>query len=430
MPSSPSAASETGLETIYRRHQGLVRWVLRARGVPEVALEDHVHDVFLAILRRLPERDPGVPMRAWVAGVARNVSFSHRRTAARQRSRALRLVPPDDPPRPDEELERREAWQALCAFLDDLGPEQREVFVMVEVTGMRISELAETMGMPANTLHSRLKVARTRFSQRFEGPSEQRTALVQRAREQGRPDPKERRRTWATIAASIEALPVAPAAGATAGATAKAAWMAGGSKTLTAVTLAVGVLGAAAVVGARSPARERSGVEVARSGEVRGAGSVLAAGPAVEPAGAPALVEPPVAEALPDASEPAPARERTRSRSSTARPTDASTAPAAGDPPSAPVVHVSGPTDAELLRAMAAVEEAREALGRGQARRALAALDDHGASFGMLERERRRLELDAACRLDDEPRARRVAAALAQQGAAVDPSSPCTRADD
>ena len=192
MPPSPSAAPETGLETIYRRHQGLVRWVLRARGVPQAALEDHVHDVFLAILRRLPERDPEVPMRTWVAGVARNVSFTHRRTAARQQQRALRLVPPDDPPRPDEVLERREAWQALSEFLDDLGPEQREVFVMVEVTGMRVSELAETMGMPANTLHSRLKVARTRFSQRFHERGEQRAALVQRAREQGRAEPKQR----------------------------------------------------------------------------------------------------------------------------------------------------------------------------------------------------------------------------------------------
>jgi RNA polymerase sigma-70 factor (ECF subfamily) len=427
MPSSPSAAPETGLETIYRRHQGLVRWVLRARGVPEGALEDHVHDVFLAILRRLPERDLGVPMRAWVAGVARNVSFSHRRTMARQRSRALRLVPPDDPPRPDEELERREAWQALSAFLDDLGPEQREVFVMVEVTGMRVSEVAETMGMPANTLHSRLKVARTRFSERFEGPSEQRAALVQRAREQGRAEPKERRRTWAMIAASIEGLPALPAAGATAGASAGAAWMVGGSKALTAVTLAVGVLGAAAVVGARSPARERSGVEMTRNVETSRAGSVLASGSGVEPAAAPALVERPVPMVEPDSTEPATARERTRSRSSAARPTDASAEPDAGNPSAAPVTPPSGPTDAELLRAMSAVEKAREALSRGQARRALAALDDHAASFGMLERERRRLELDAACRLDDGSRARRAAAALVGLGAAIDASAPCAQ---
>jgi RNA polymerase sigma-70 factor (ECF subfamily) len=418
MPSSPSAASETGLETIYRRHQGLVRWVLRARGVPEGALEDHVHDVFLAILRRLPERDAGVPVRAWVAGVARNVSFSHRRTMARQRSRALRLVPPDDPPRPDEELERREAWQALSAFLDDLGPEQREVFVMVEVTGMRVSEVAETMGMPANTLHSRLKVARTRFSERFEGPSEQRAALVQRAREQGRAEPKERRRTWAMIAASVEGLPALPAAGATAGASAKAAWVVGGSKTLTAVTLAVGVLGAAAVVGARSPARERSGAEA----------SVLASGSATESVDTPARVESPSAP-IEEGAIDLPRRDRPRSRSSATEPV---ARPSADAPPgpdaSVPTVpSASGPTDAELLRAMSAVEQAREALGRGQARRALAALDDHAASFGMLERERRRLELDAACRLDDGSRARRAAAALVELGAAIDASAPCAQ---
>jgi len=436
MPPSPSSSGHaTALETIYRRHQGLVRWVLRARGVPDAALDDHVHDVFLAILRRLPERDPAVPMRAWVAGVARNVSFSHRRTAARQQHRALRLVVPDDPPRPDEELERREAWQALSAFLDDLGPEQREVFVMVEVTGMRVSELAETTGMPANTLHSRLKVARTRFSQRFDGPGEQRTALLQRAREQGRAEPKERRRTWAMIAASMEGLRAVPGAGAAAGGASQAAWLMGSTRMLTAVTLAVGVLGAAAVVGARSPAVERSGgaatvprVEASRSGRGSTPSAIAPVAEAV-PAERSAPSEPGVTPVQP--------RERARDRPAVGRsrteapPVSGSAAPPApGSAASTAPSASAEPTDAELLRAMSAVEQARAALDRGQARRALSALDDHGASFGMLERERRRLELDAACRLDDAARSRRAAAALAELGATVDASAPCEKPRD
>lgn len=436
MPPSPSAAPAApaaALETIYRRHQGLVRWVLRSRGVSEVALDDHVHDVFLAILRRLHERDPAVPMRTWVAGVARNVSFSHRRTAARQRSRALRLVPPDDPPRPDEVLERREAWRALSEFLDDLGPEQREVFVMVEVTGMRVSELAESTGLPANTLHSRLKVARTRFSERFADAGEQRATLLQRAREQGRADPKERRRTWGMIAASIEGLRAVPGASATAGASTKLAWIVGGSRTLTAVTLAVSVLGAAAVVGARSSGARRGEDEsLARSGEARRMGVAASSSASREPAAEPL---PPTTVSGGPPTEPMPAsppREPTRARSSTsAGRTAASREPnAASRTEASSASSAPSPTDAELVRAMAALQRARDELGRERAREALAALDDHGASFGMLERERRRLELDAACRLDDASRSRRAASALQRLGAAVDPEAPCTERVD
>ena len=36
------------LEQVYRRHYRRVRWVVRARGVPESALDDVVHDVFLS----------------------------------------------------------------------------------------------------------------------------------------------------------------------------------------------------------------------------------------------------------------------------------------------------------------------------------------------------------------------------------------------
>lgn len=451
MPPSPSAASETALELIYRRHQGLVRWVLRARGVPEASLDDHVHDVFLAILRRLPERDPSVSMRAWVAGVARNVSFSHHRTAARQQQRALRLVPPDDPPRPDEELERREAWQALHAFLDDLGPEQREVFVMVEVSGMRISELAASMGMPANTLHSRLKVARTRFSQRFEGAGEPPAALLQRAREQGRADPKERRRTWAMIAASMESLPGLPSAGAAVGGASKVAWLVGGSRVLTAVTLAVGVLGAAAVVGTRSPAvREAETKAAPRSVAAKQTGLATAA------EAAPRASEEPVAEAglgamRAPASSPEPTLARRPRDSTRARPSAhaSRTDAAAREPgvasgsPQPSVASPAGaareqsvadgspePTDTELVRAMSALQRARDHLALDHAREALAALDAHDASFGMLERERRRLELDAACRLDDASRSRRAVAALVRLGAAVDPEAPCSQRGD
>lgn len=93
----PRPAGVEPLEAIYKDHYRLVRWVARARGVEESALDDVVHEVFLVIHRRLPERDQEVPMQAWVAGVARNVVFSRRRADAR-RIKRLQAIP--DPPSP------------------------------------------------------------------------------------------------------------------------------------------------------------------------------------------------------------------------------------------------------------------------------------------------------------------------------------------
>lgn len=421
MPLSPSADPTPSLEQIYRTHHGLVRWVLRARGVPEAALDDRVHDAFLAIFRRLPERDPSVPLRTWVAGVARNVGFSHRRSQARQRSRALRLVPPDDPPRPDELLERREAWRALSAFLDDLGPEQREVFVMVEVSGMRVSELAASMGMPANTLHSRLKVARTRFSQRFAVSSERRGELLQRAREQGRADSQQRRRTWAMIAASMEGLPPVPPAGAGATALAKATWLGGlGAPGLTVATIVAGVLTAGALVAARAPARSSTPAELSVVATAEVVEPAPAARPSVVPSPTPA--EPP--EPVPGHAASERIETRTTIESSTPRPRRPARFRGAS-PRDVADASPSADPDAELARAVAALARARDELDRGRAREALAALDELDTRFGMLERERRRLELDAACRLGDAAHARRAATALHGLGAAAEPEHPC-----
>ena len=149
------------LEQVYRRHYRRVRWVVRARGVPESALDDVVHDVFLSIHRRWSDRDRDVPLAKWVTGVARSVAFSARRAAVRRADRGEQAwTPIDSTPRPDEALERNEAWFALQAFLESLPADQREAFVHAELLGASVPEIAELLDSSVNTIKSRLLQAR------------------------------------------------------------------------------------------------------------------------------------------------------------------------------------------------------------------------------------------------------------------------------
>ncbi len=412
------------LEQLYRRYYRRVRWVLRGNGVAESALDDRVHDVFLAIHRRLPQRDPSIPMRQWITGVTRNVAFSHRRTMARQRRQLEQLASPADPPQPDEQLARRQAWQALSGFLEQLSPEQREVFVMVDITGMRVSELAATTGEPANTLHSRLRVARVRFGRHFEAGDDARSDMLRRARRQAAPAEGQQRRTWAGIvvaAGGPEALAPLAAPGSTgASTTAVSGWV---STTAGKIGLAAGaasILVAAAIGGSglRKPSAAPSTTPSASASAPASVGP-----PSARPVN-PRTSSPPAES---DRSVPSPVEDITiqppPSRASAARRTVASSTEVA--PPPAPV-----DPDAGMAAALLTLRRARGHLTEGHSADALAELDRFEGDFGELERERLRLLLEASCAAAESTRARTAARALVARGVALDPEAPCTPRDD
>ncbi|HWB82090.1 MAG TPA: sigma-70 family RNA polymerase sigma factor, partial [Nannocystaceae bacterium] len=202
------------LEAIYREHHRRVRWTMRARAVPEGELDDLVHDAFVAIFARMHDRDPSLPMATWVVGVARNVAFSHRRSYARRRN-APQLEAPLPDPSPDEALARRRAWGMVEDFLAQLDATQREVFVLADVMGMRIPEVAGIVDAPLNTLYSRLRIARRRFSERFGDAAED--ALREAAQGEA-PRRDEVQRAWLALAGSLvpAAAPTLVLGGATA----------------------------------------------------------------------------------------------------------------------------------------------------------------------------------------------------------------------
>src|SRR5688572_25649581 len=162
-----SAAPVESLESLYRDHYRRVEWVVRAKGVPEGALDDLVHDVFVTAQRKFEGRDPSIPTAEWLTGIARNVAFSYRRSSVRRLRRLEALPPVDQVDRLDQEIERQDAWQALSGFLATLDDGQRDVFIRHELLGLKISEVAQSSSVPTNTLYSRLRLARKHFDRHF-----------------------------------------------------------------------------------------------------------------------------------------------------------------------------------------------------------------------------------------------------------------------
>lgn len=171
--SSEGSTSERGeersddldLATLFDEHAPfLVRVVARMVGTVDRA-EDVVQRAFLTAHRKgLPDVSPD-RARAWLYRIAMNEARHERRSTAR-RLRLARAVEgqPDAPPTgPGEQLEARATAARVRKVIADLPEAQREVFVLYELEEQSGSAIAELLGVPENTIWSRLRLARARF---------------------------------------------------------------------------------------------------------------------------------------------------------------------------------------------------------------------------------------------------------------------------
>lgn len=127
---------------------------------PEI--EDVVQEVFVQVHRSLHKFRGDSAFSTWLYRVTWNVSVSHLR----------RRSPTVDLPALRQFASTREAWgqleareklRTLYAALDDLPDDYREAFVLFELEGMALNEIAEMTDTSLNTIASRVRRSRERL---------------------------------------------------------------------------------------------------------------------------------------------------------------------------------------------------------------------------------------------------------------------------
>ena len=153
-------------ESLYREHAGYVLFSLRRLGVHERDLEDLAHELFIVVARKLDEHDPSRPLRPWLFGIAFRVALDYRRSARFRREQLDNddAEPVDVSPGADQLMEVAEKQRLVHRALDTLRMEQRAVFVLHDLDGTKVPEIATALGIPLNTAYSRLRLAREQFA--------------------------------------------------------------------------------------------------------------------------------------------------------------------------------------------------------------------------------------------------------------------------
>jgi len=147
---------------IFEAEHGYVWSTLRRLGVPVADLEDVSHEVFIRAFRRFGDFDASRPARPWLFGFAYRGASDYRRLARHRHEISSDAASDavDPAPSADEQLDERDKRAMLERALDSVPLERRAVFVLHEIEGRAVPDIAESLGLPVNTAYSRLRIAR------------------------------------------------------------------------------------------------------------------------------------------------------------------------------------------------------------------------------------------------------------------------------
>ncbi len=166
--------------SLVRRHKtALYNFILRTvRSGP--AAEDLVQDVFVKIVQSAVDFKHESRFTTWAYTIARNICIDHLRKMTFRQHASLdqpRGDAQDGPTlldrtadaHPSAAVERTaigvELARRITRCVEDLPPDQREVFLLREVANLPFKDIAGITGVPENTVKSRMRYALERLQE-------------------------------------------------------------------------------------------------------------------------------------------------------------------------------------------------------------------------------------------------------------------------
>jgi RNA polymerase sigma-70 factor (ECF subfamily) len=166
---------------LVRRHQsGLYNFALRNLR-ERTAAEDIVQEAFVRVAQSAADFKSDARFSTWVYTIVRNLCIDQIRKNALRRHPSLDEARKSDDgdgptlgeqtadPRGRSDIERTvevgRMKERILAAIDALPDDQREVYLMREMSNLRFKEIAEITGVPENTVKSRMRYALERLQE-------------------------------------------------------------------------------------------------------------------------------------------------------------------------------------------------------------------------------------------------------------------------
>jgi RNA polymerase sigma-70 factor (ECF subfamily) len=159
-----AAARLVDFDVLYEKHAAFVWRTLRSLGVSTEDVEDAAQEVFTTVFRKLGTFEGRSSLKTWLYGIAVGVARNH----TRKRQRRGGVGAPLEAPSVASVSERTEALDLVARCLSELDEGLRMVFILAEQEQLTAPEIAEVLTLNVNTVYSRLRLAREKFTESVE----------------------------------------------------------------------------------------------------------------------------------------------------------------------------------------------------------------------------------------------------------------------
>jgi RNA polymerase sigma-70 factor, ECF subfamily len=166
------------LQVLFARHHVRVyRFVLRFLK-DEAMAEDLVSEVFFDAWRHADKFECRSQVSTWLLGIARNKALSQlRRRQTEALDEEVAEFIEDTADTPEAAMQKQQQTSILLACLKQLSPAHREIIDLVYYHEKSVDEVAEIIGVPSNTVKTRMFYARKRIGEMMSAKGLDRRAI-------------------------------------------------------------------------------------------------------------------------------------------------------------------------------------------------------------------------------------------------------------
>lgn len=157
---------DQNFRSLFDTHFEFVCRSLRRLGVREADLADVAQEVFVTAHRDYSQFEPDRSERAWLFGYARGFASNYRKLGW-HRGREIDNELPRSSPRLATRIDAMQIVSRGLALLDE---DKATALILHDMEGLSAPEISEELGVPLNTVYSRIRLAREAFRKAIEGP--------------------------------------------------------------------------------------------------------------------------------------------------------------------------------------------------------------------------------------------------------------------
>jgi RNA polymerase sigma-70 factor (ECF subfamily) len=161
-----SQGDRQAMQVLFARHNvRIYRFALRFVN-DEGTAEDLVSEVFLEVWRQAEKFEARCQVSTWLLAIARNKALSIlRRKTTEEMDEDVAEFIEDTSDNPEVVMQKRQRTEIMLDCIKQLSPAHREIIDLVYYHEKTIEEVATIIGIPLNTVKTRMFYARKRIAE-------------------------------------------------------------------------------------------------------------------------------------------------------------------------------------------------------------------------------------------------------------------------